>query len=66
MIKKLVEFLRGRREEIVVSFQFEVREFDPSYGPQTVTKRIEVIDFDALLREMDEFSETFKEKGDGC
>jgi hypothetical protein len=59
-MKGLVEFLRGRKQTLVRTVEFQVQGYDPTYGPRTENMSIEVIDFDALLAAIDEFSEGFR------
>jgi hypothetical protein len=59
-MKGLVEFLRGRKQTLVRTIEFSAREYDPTYGLCTRSISVEVIDFDALLAAIDEFSEGFR------
>ena len=62
MIKALIKYLKDHKHEIVVERQLLEEVYDPTYGlqePRAVP--IEVVDFNALLRAIDEFSDSFKE-----
>ena len=59
LIQELVDFLRGRRREIVRDVKVKGQVYDPTYGNQSCTQDIEVVDFDSLLKEMDNFAESF-------
>ena len=60
-LKALVEHLRERRNSIVRTVTVSSTTFDPTFGPQDWNEGIDVIDFDCLLNEIDEFADTFKE-----
>ena len=62
MIKALVQHLRERRNNIVRTVSVTSTTFDPTFGPREWNEEIDVVDFDALLNEIDEFAETFKEQ----
>ena len=61
-IKKLAEFLRERRNKIVCEIAVDQQVPGITEGFITFEEiaRFEVVDFDALLREIDAFSETLK------
>jgi len=64
--KKLTEFLRNRRD-IVKNVDVLVEYHDPTLGMQQTTEHLEVIDFNALLNAIDEFTEELKpDKSDDC
>lgn len=61
-LTQLVYFLVDRRSQIVKEREVLVEVYDPTYGLQDPrSETIEIIDFDALLWAIDEFSSTFKE-----
>lgn len=54
------EHLRTNKSRVVRRVEVLVDVFDPTYGRQDPrTESLEVIDFEALLREIDEFSKSF-------
>lgn len=59
-IKALVQHLRDQRRRIVRQATVTSIEYDPSYGPRERNEEIDVVDFDALLDEIDEFAATFQ------
>lgn len=59
MLKALLSYLKDRREIVVRTVEVRYGDSDPTYG-QPVIATFETIDFDKLLIEIDEFSETFK------
>jgi hypothetical protein len=60
-LKGLTEYLRKERAHIVKTVAVQVEYHDPTYGAQMTTDYIETVDFDALLRAIDEFTEELKE-----
>lgn len=61
-LKALAQHLRTRRANIVTKKDVLVENWSPTYGyGDPSTDQIEIVDFDALLAEIDAFSETFKE-----
>ena len=62
-LKSLVKELEVRRYDIIKTHEFLKENWDPTYGQQDpTTETVEVVDFDELLRVIDEFADTFKEK----
>lgn len=59
-LKSLVQHLRDRRHRIVRQATVTSIEYDPTYGPRERNEEIDVVDFDALLDEIDEFAATFQ------
>ena len=59
MLIELVAHLRERRHNIVRTERVCYGDSDPTYGPPTIAE-FEVVDFDALLSEIDEFAKGFK------
>lgn len=58
---KLTEYLRSQRNYIVKTRELLAESWSPTYGPgQPSTETVEVVDFDALMNAIDEFSEKFK------
>ena len=57
----LVEHLR--KECPTRYIRFIAKEYDPTYGDREVTVDMEVVDFDALMRSIDAFGETLRERG---
>lgn len=57
---QLVEHLRKRKPYIVESYDFVVEISDPTYGGQPTHIHFEVVDFDALLREIDAFGDELR------
>ena len=60
-LKALVQHLRDKRHRIVRKVTVTSVEYDPTYAPWERDEEIDVVDFDALLNEIDEFADTFKE-----
>lgn len=60
MLKALVAHLRENKQNVVKTVDFRGEVYDPTYGWQSRMMEIETVDFDALLREIDEFADTFK------
>jgi hypothetical protein len=58
--KDLVKFLRGRKPTLVKYIEVSGVAHDPTYGNHSCLVSVEVIDFDALLAAIDEFSEGFR------
>ena len=61
-LKALVQHLRDQRHRIVRQATVTSVEYDPTYGPRERDEEIDVVDFDALLNEIDEFAGAFKER----
>lgn len=59
-MSRLTDYLRERRDRFIRRVPVQTVEFDPTFGQQVREQDIEVIDFDALLEEIDKFSETFE------
>ena len=60
-MKRLVNFLRDQKYKFVRNQDVLVEVYDPTYGLQEPrSETIEVLDFDALLDAIDEFTEGFK------
>lgn len=59
ILKALVAALREQRPTRTVSVV--QRDYDPTFGARETTRDIEVVDFDALMDAIDEFSASFKE-----
>lgn len=58
---KLTEYLRSQRDYIVKTREFLVEEWSPTYGPsEPRSESVEIVDFDALMTVIDEFSEKFQ------
>lgn len=60
-LKALVQHLRRNKKNIVETVRFSAKDHDPTYGLVTRSFSIEVVDFDNLLDEIDNFAKTFKE-----
>lgn len=56
----LADFLRARRHNVVRKVTVVTELSDPTYGPQAGTEDIDVVDFDALLDEIDAFALGFE------
>lgn len=61
-LKALVQHLRDQQHRIVRQATVSSVMFDPTYGPQERNEEIDVVDFDRLLDEIDEFAAFFKEE----
>ena len=61
-LKALAQHLRDQRYRIVRQATVKHVLYDPTYGPRERSEEVDVVDFDALLNEIDEFAETFKEQ----
>lgn len=60
-MKKFIEFLRNKRASIVREVKVLEPRWNPTYGQQDPSEMtLEVIDFDRLLEEMEDFENTFK------
>ena len=58
-LKQLAAYLRRRKHAIVSTVEFQAQRHDPTYGLVESNVTIEVVDFDALLDEIDAFADTF-------
>lgn len=67
LLVELLAFLHERRERIVKSVTVLKPRWDPTYGEGSVETDIDVVDFDALLAEIDAFGEELRarEKANG-
>lgn len=68
LLVELLAFLRERRDQIVRSVTVLEPRWDPTHGHQDPgQKDIDVVDFDALLAEIDAFGEELRarEKANG-
>ena len=57
----LVEHLR--KECPTREISFIAKEYDPTYGDRDVTVDIKVVEFDDLLRSIDSFGKSLRERG---
>lgn len=64
MLKALVEHLRDAKDRIIRTAQVKGVRYDPTFGPQSYSEEVDVVDFDRLLEEIDAFADTFKERGE--
>lgn len=63
LLQALVQHLRTQRANIVTKKDVLVENWDPTYGyGDPNSHEIEIVDFDALLAEIDAFAETFKDQ----
>lgn len=69
MIKGLAEFLRSRKDEIIRTERVNIVRERTGYSEYTQWDttvsfdEIEVVDFDSLMQQIEEFEETFQEGG---
>lgn len=67
---KLSEFLRSKKEEIVKKFRFNIVKKRVGYSEVTnwmttvSFDEIEVVDFDKLMEQIEEFENSFKKEGE--
>jgi hypothetical protein len=60
----LTKWLREHRENFLRKMEFLEARWDPTYGPiEPGPVSIEVVDFDALMREIEAFEKSFKKEG---
>ena len=60
-LKRLVLWLRLHKMSYVRQVTVKTYSYDPTYGPASYAEELEIIDFDELLRAMDDFADSFKE-----
>lgn len=60
-LKHLVSWLRLHKMGYVRQVTVKTYNYDPTYGAASYSEEMEVIDFDELLRAIDEFADSFKE-----
>lgn len=61
MLKALVQHLRKNKDKVVREVEVKVSNWDPTYGQlDDSIEKTDVVDFDKLLQEIDEFAETFQ------
>lgn len=67
-MSSLVEFLKSKRDQIVKTVRYNVKREKVGYGEYTCWEttisfdEMETVDFDELLKCMEEFERSFKEK----
>jgi len=59
MLQALVKHLQDNRRDIVREVDVVAEVYDPTYGLNTKTETLSLVDFDALLIQIDNFAETF-------
>lgn len=59
MLKKLTQHLRNNKHKFVRTMEFCYTQYDPTYGSNIANKDVDIIDFDALLDQIDQFAEEF-------
>lgn len=59
MLQALVRHLRENRWNIVREVDVVAEVYDPTFGLSTKTETLSLVDFDALLIQIDNFAETF-------
>lgn len=59
MLQALVKHLQENRRDIVREVDVVAEVYDPTYGLSTKTETLSLVDFDALLLQIDNFAETF-------
>lgn len=60
MLQALVKHLQENRRDIVREVDVVAEVYDPTFGLSTKTETLSLVDFDALLLQIDNFAETFK------
>ena len=60
-LKAFLSFLQENRDRFIQTKRVIIEYDDPTYGGGQRGEFIEIIDFDALCQEIDNFSELFKE-----
>lgn len=59
MLQALVKHLRDNHRNIVREVDVVAEVYDPTFGLSTKTETLSLVDFDALLIQIDNFAETF-------
>lgn len=59
MLQALVKHLQENRRDIVREVDVVAEVYDPTFGLSTKTETLSIIEFDALLNQIDNFAETF-------
>ena len=61
-LKQLVLWLRLHKRGYVRQVTVKTYSYDPTYGPSSYAEEVEIIDFEELLRAIDDFADSFKEE----
>ena len=61
-LKQLVLWLRLHKMSYARQVTVKTYSYDPTYGPSSYAEEVEIIDFDELLRAIDDFADSFKEE----